>query len=582
MVSMEYLPTDRDMARHGRTYRSLHLQRPILADLSISPNTQSHSQTIGYVSNFLLVRNLVRKLPSHGRVSTASLVIMPANSSSHVGTEEESSSSGACIFAGWWPLVAKVWSVFPGFRASIWESCRQKRTRRLYSAEASICTSKRKTGGTEHFRRMRSEKCIASLIHCSIYCGSSVHWFIDPWIHGIMDSVIHWCVDSVLCMLLHRFIASLIHGFLDWMILWLIESVVHPLRISLLQWFFDSRIHCFSDNIESVIHQAIRSLIHCWAMDSLIQQSLERTTSGSGRSNRNRRTAAAATTTSSSSTTTTTCISSRNSKSHQNIKKQQRQQHNNQKKYKKKQQKDRRLQWRRRRRRSKKVKKWEEERVTQKILTEKLCCPMAPADEKNQAFHWLTAFIGSWIQWLIDSLTQWFIDSSFPWFTIHWLIQWFSDPVCFDSLILRVIGSSSQLCVDSFMSSHWHLNSHLLIRWCTSQLQHHLSLILVFFSTLPPRDSRALPCSLCHRIQENTLYGQIILLSFDFNPLIFGSCPPWTCYQATSKGPRAFLGHQRRCSSAAPQGRRRRNMAPRTWCDGSWATDGWSMSGSYI
>lgn len=174
MVSMEYVPTDRDMARHGRIYRPLHLQRPILADLSISPNIQSLSQTIGYVSNFLLVRSLVRKLPSHGRMSTASLVIMPANSSSHVGTEGESSSSGACIFAGWWPLVAKVWPVFPGFRASIWESCQQKRTRRLYSAEASICTSKRKTGGTEHFRRMKSEKCIASLIHCSIYCGSSV------------------------------------------------------------------------------------------------------------------------------------------------------------------------------------------------------------------------------------------------------------------------------------------------------------------------------------------------------------------------------------------------------------------------
>ena len=485
MVSMEYVPTDRDMARHGRTYRSLHLQRPILADLSISPNTQSHSQTIGYVSNFLLVRSLVRKLPSHGQVSTASLVIMPANSSSHVGTEEEISSSGACIFAGWWPLVAKVWSVFPGFRASIWESCRQKRTRRLYSAEASICTSKRKTGGTEHFRRMRSEKCIASLIHCSIYCGSSVHWFIDPWIHGIMDSVIHWCVDSVLCMLLHRFIASLIHGFLDWMILWLIESVVHPLRISLLQWFFDSRIHCFSDNIESVIHQAIHSLIHCWAMDSLIQQSLERTTSGSGRSNRNRRTAAATT---SSSTTTTTCISSRNSKSHQNIKKQQRQQHNNQKKYKKKQQKDRRLQWRRRRRRSKKVKKWEGERVTQKILTEKLCCPMAPADEKKSSIS-----LTHCIHWFMDSMTHWFIDSMIHWFIISLIHYSLVDSVIQWSSVFWLLDFTGHWLIQSAVRGFFHVISlasqqplaHSLMHLATSTPL--ISYTCVFFDTSAPR-----------------------------------------------------------------------------------------------
>jgi len=31
------------------------------------------------------------------------------------------------------------------------------------------------------------------------------------------------------------------------------------------------------------------------------------------------------------------------------------------------------------------------------------------------------------------------------------------------------------LCKVSFMSFHWHLNHHLLIRWCTSQLQHFIA-----------------------------------------------------------------------------------------------------------
>jgi hypothetical protein len=70
-------------------------------------------------------------------------------------------------------------------------------------------------------------------------------------------------------------------------------------------------------------------------------------------------------------------------------------------------------------------------------------------------FHWFT---GSLIHWLInlssDLLIHCFVPSS-----IHWFTDWFVD-------------SFSQLCMDSFMSFHWHLNNHLLIRWCISQLQH--------------------------------------------------------------------------------------------------------------
>jgi hypothetical protein len=37
------------------------------------------------------------------------------------------------------------------------------------------------------------------------------------------------------------------------------------------------------------------------------------------------------------------------------------------------------------------------------------------------------------------------------------------------------IGSLSQLCMDSFMSFHLHLNHHVLIRWCTSQMQQFIA-----------------------------------------------------------------------------------------------------------
>ena len=67
----------------------------------------------------------------------------------------------------------------------------------------------------------------------------------------------------------------------------------------------------------------------------------------------------------------------------------------------------------------------------------------------------------------------WLIVSSIHWFAgwlIHWviasLILWFTV-----SLIHWFIVSFTHLCADSFMSFHWHLNHHLLLCWCTSQLQ---------------------------------------------------------------------------------------------------------------
>ena len=97
--------------------------------------------------------------------------------------------------------------------------------------------------------------------------------------------------------------------------------------------------------------------------------------------------------------------------------------------------------------------------------------------------------------WLIDCLIGWFIDWSadslihcFVPSQVHWFI---------DSSVHWLIDSLSQLCMDSFMSFHWHLNNHVLIRWCTSQFQlfvpsafqnlprgHPLS--IVFCSKLPP------------------------------------------------------------------------------------------------
>ena len=99
--------------------------------------------------------------------------------------------------------------------------------------------------------------------------------------------------------------------------------------------------------------------------------------------------------------------------------------------------------------------------------------------------------------WIIDSLKHWFIASLLHWFTdslIRWLthslsdslvhcfvpscIHWFIDSLVhwfIDSSIQWFIGSFSQLYMDSFMSSHWHLNNHLLIRCYTWQLQHFVA-----------------------------------------------------------------------------------------------------------
>ena len=74
-------------------------------------------------------------------------------------------------------------------------------------------------------------------------------------------------------------------------------------------------------------------------------------------------------------------------------------------------------------------------------------------------------------------------------------IHWFMD-----SLVHEIIGSVTQLCMDSFMSCHWHLNHHFLICWSTSQLQPFMasasqkrsyrpliSYSDFLFSKLPPR-----------------------------------------------------------------------------------------------
>ena len=58
-------------------------------------------------------------------------------------------------------------------------------------------------------------------------------------------------------------------------------------------------------------------------------------------------------------------------------------------------------------------------------------------------------------------LVQLFVDSSTHYLT-HSLIHWFVD-------CLR------QLCMNRFMPFHWHLNHHLLIRRCTSQLKHFVA-----------------------------------------------------------------------------------------------------------
>ena len=76
----------------------------------------------------------------------------------------------------------------------------------------------------------------------------------------------------------------------------------------------------------------------------------------------------------------------------------------------------------------------------------------------DSLIRWFTDFTGSMIHWFVDSLRHWSFDS---------LIRCFID-----SLIHRFILSLTQSVANgSFMSFHWHANNHLLIGWCTSQLQ---------------------------------------------------------------------------------------------------------------
>ena len=94
------------------------------------------------------------------------------------------------------------------------------------------------------------------------------------------------------------------------------------------------------------------------------------------------------------------------------------------------------------------------------------------------AFSHCFLFTESWTHWFIDLLIHWFIDSSIRGFT-GWLIHWFILHRFTDSSIYWLIASwihfmidsFSQLCMDFLMSFHWHLNHHLFIPWCTSQLQ---------------------------------------------------------------------------------------------------------------
>ena len=115
--------------------------------------------------------------------------------------------------------------------------------------------------------------------------------------------------------------------------------------------------------------------------------------------------------------------------------------------------------------------------------------------------HW---FSGSLLHWFTDSLVRWFIDplgrsiidSLIHWQVAslaHWAVEplnhWFIDLLlhCFidplnsftDSLmhwalVHRFIASFMLFFSDSSMSPHWHLNNHVFIRWCTSQLQHFI------------------------------------------------------------------------------------------------------------
>ena len=81
--------------------------------------------------------------------------------------------------------------------------------------------------------------------------------------------------------------------------------------------------------------------------------------------------------------------------------------------------------------------------------------------------HFIFTFFMSFhfhFSFLFISCIQWFAESSIHW--LHSLIHRLTN-----SLIHWFIGSLGHLCMDSLMSFHVYLNHHLLISWCTSQLQ---------------------------------------------------------------------------------------------------------------
>ena len=98
--------------------------------------------------------------------------------------------------------------------------------------------------------------------------------------------------------------------------------------------------------------------------------------------------------------------------------------------------------------------------------------------------HW---FIDSSVHWPVDSLSHCFFESLLRW-VIALLIHWFID-----SLVNSL--NCAWICAKSLMSFHWHLSHHLLIRWCTWQLQplsasasqKHSCIAHFSLSKLPPR-----------------------------------------------------------------------------------------------
>ena len=107
----------------------------------------------------------------------------------------------------------------------------------------------------------------------------------------------------------------------------------------------------------------------------------------------------------------------------------------------------------------------------------------------------VASLIHCFLDWFTDSLFQFFIDFLFYWFIdcliqrlTYWFIasflRWFADsPVhqLTDSPNFGIVDSFSQLWMDSFMSYHWHLSSHFLIRWCTHNFNTSLFLHLKSF-----------------------------------------------------------------------------------------------------